>query len=339
MALFKKNVALDLGTVNVVIYVAGQGITLREPAVAAVSNDKYREVLAVGTQARAKLAKLPGGAKEVYPVKEGVINDFLVAEEMISYFLAKALKRRTIIGAGTSVVVGVPCSVSEKDKQTVQKAIKNAGAKEVVVAEQPMLAAIGAGLPIKSPVGSMVVDIGGGTTEIAIVSLSEIVVSRSIRIGGTLLDHDIAYYVRKKYDLAITDKVAEQIKIEFASALDIKDMSSINVRGRNAYSGVPESVELTSREVCAAISNTVDSIVIEIRALLEHISPEIAADVLENGITLTGGGALLNGMAERIINDIGIPAKVARTPLDSVALGAGVIAEQLEDLKKSRGIR
>lgn len=336
MALFKKNVAVDLGTVNVVIYVAGQGIVLREPSVAAVSDDKYREVYAVGAQAKSMLAKTPAGIKEVYPVREGVINDFLIAEEMMSIFLAKALKRKSIIGATTSVVIGVPCSISKKERESVQKALRNAGAKEAIIAEQPMLAAIGAKLPVNSPVGSMIVDIGGGTTEIAIVSLSEIVVSRSIRVGGRLMDRDIAYYVRKKYNVAISEKIAEQIKIEFGSARDIKDMSSINVRGKNAFSGVPESVELTSREISNAIGNTVDRIVLEIRALLENISPEIATDVLENGITLTGGGALLDGMDERIFADIGIPVKIAATPLDCVARGAGVIAEQLEELKKSR---
>ena len=209
----------------------------------------------------------------------------------------------------------------------------------MIVAEQPMLAAIGARLPVNSPLGSMIVDIGGGTTEIAIVSLSEIVQSRSIRFGGSLLDKEIAYYIKKKYNVAISDKIAEQIKIEFGSALDIKDMSSINVRGKNAFSGGSESVEITSREICAAISNAVDTIVLEIRASLENISPEIATDVLKNGITLTGGGALLDGMAQRIYTDIGIPVKIAETPLDCVALGAGVVAEQLEDLRKSKNRR
>ncbi len=339
MALFKKNVAVDLGTVNVVIYVAGQGITLREPSVAAVSDDKYSEVYAVGIKARELLLKTPAGIKEVYPVRDGVINDFMTAEEMLSIFLAKALKRRSIIGASTSVVIGIPCSMTKKEKESVEKAVKNAGAKEVIIADQPMLAAIGAGLPINSAVGSMIVDIGGGTTEIAIVSLSEIVESRSIRVGGNLMDREIAYYVKKKYNVAISPKIAEQIKIEFGSALETKDMSSINVRGKNAFSGVPESVELTSREISAAISNTVDRIVLEIRATLENISPEIATDILENGIMLTGGGALLDGMARRIYTDINIPVKIAQAPLDCVALGAGVVAEQLEELKKSRSRR
>ena len=336
MAFFKKNVAVDLGTVNAVVYVAGEGIVLREPSVAAVSDDRYKEVLAVGTQARAMLSKTPAGIREVYPVRDGVIGDFHVAEEMISVFMAKALKRRSVIGTSVSVVVGVPCSISPKDKESVQKAVKNAGAKEAIIAEQPMLAAIGAGLPVNSPIGSMVVDIGGGTTEIAIVSLSEVVKSRSIRIGGTHMDRDIVYYMQKHYNLAITDKIAEQIKIEFASALDVRDISSINVRGKNASSGVPESVEITSREVCGAISNTVDTIVLEIRALLENVSPEISADILQNGIYLTGGGALLDGMDKRIYSDIGIQVKTAKTPLDCVALGAGLIAEQLEELKKSK---
>ena len=339
MALFKRNVAVDLGTVNVVIYVAGQGIVLREPSVAAVGDDKFREVYEVGARARALLAKTPAGLREVYPVREGVVGDFEVSEELLSILLAKALKRRSIVGAGTNVVIGIPCSVSEREKQLVELAVKNAGAKEVVIAYQPMLAAIGAKLPVNSPVGSMVVDIGGGTTEIAVISLSEIVDSRSIRVGGSLMDRDIVYYIRKNYNVAVSDKIAEQIKIEFGSALENRGVSSINVRGKNAFSGVPESVEITSREVSSAISNSVDRIVLEIRALLEHLSPEISADVLENGITLTGGGALLDGMTERIHEDIGIPVKIADSPLDCVALGAGVIAEQLEGLKKPKNRR
>jgi rod shape-determining protein MreB len=339
MALFKKNVAVDLGTVNVVIYVAGQGIVLREPSVAAVGDDKYREVYEVGARARALLAKTPAGVKEVYPVREGVVGDFSVAEEMLSVLLAKALNKRSVIGVATNIIIGVPCSVTEREKQLIEKALKNAGAKEVVIAYQPMLAAIGARLPVNSPVGSMVVDIGGGTTEIAVISLSEIVESRSIRVGGSLMDRDIVFYIRKKYDVAVSDKIAEQIKIEFGSALENRGVSSINVRGKNAFSGVPESVEITSREVSSAISNTVDSIVLEIRALLEHLSPEISADVLKRGITLTGGGALLDGMDRRISEDIGIPVKIAESPLDCVALGAGVIAEQLEELKKPKNRR
>ncbi len=336
MALFRKNVAVDLGTVNIVIYVAGQGIVLREPSVAAVTDDEFREVLAVGTKAASMVSKTPAGVLALYPVREGVIDDVATAEGMLSILLAKALNKRSIIGAATNVVVGIPSSSSEREKQILKKAMKDAGAREVVIAEQPMLAAIGAGLPVNSPVGSLVVDIGGGTTEIAIVSLSQIVESRSIRVGGSHLDRDIAFYVRKKYNVIISDKVAEQIKIEFGSATQARGTASINVRGRGADSGAPQSVEITSREVCNAISNTVDTIVLEIRALLENISPEIAEDILQNGITLTGGGSLLSGMADRIYNDIGIRAKVAKTPLDCVALGGGLIAEQLEDLKKSR---
>ncbi len=339
MAWFRKNVAVDLGTVNIVIYVAGQGIVLREPSVAAVSDDRFSDVLAVGTQAASALAKSSAGVRAVYPVREGVIRDVETAEEMLSILLAKALKKRSIIGAGTNVVIGIPSSSSEREKQILKKAVKDAGAREVIIAEQPMLAGIGAGLPINSPVGSLVVDIGGGTTEIAIVSLSEIVESRSIRVGGSHLDRDIAFYVRKKYNVSINEKVAEQIKIEFGSATQARGTASINVRGKNADSGAPQSVEITSREVCAAISNTVDTIVLEIKALLENISPEIAEDILGNGMMLTGGGALLDGMADKIYQDIGIKAKVAKTPLDCVALGGGLIAEQLEELKKSRGRR
>ena len=187
-----------MGTVNVVIYVAGQGIVLREPSVAAVGDDKYREVYEVGARARALLAKTPAGVKEVYPVREGVVGDFSVAEEMLSVLLAKALNKRSVIGVATNIIIGVPCSVTEREKQLIEKALKNAGAKEVVIAYQPMLAAIGARLPVNSPVGSMVVDIGGGTTEIAVISLSEIVESRSIRVGGSLMDRDIVFLHKEK---------------------------------------------------------------------------------------------------------------------------------------------
>ena len=336
MAFFSKNIAIDLGTANVVIYIQGQGIVLREPSIAAVRDDEYRDVLEVGTQAKMVLGRTPSGIKAVYPMRDGVIIDFMVTEEMLSKFIAKALKRKMTIASSSGVVICVPCDITDHERKAVEKAVKNCGAKEVYIAQQPIAAAIGAGLPINSPIGSMVVDIGGGPTEIAVVTMSEISISRSIRTGGVRMDNDIVYYVRKKYNAQIADKTAEELKIEIGSAMDYKDTSSMQVRGRDLSSNMPVTLEITSREVCYAIRETVDRIILEIRAVLENLSPELSADVLEHGIMLTGGGALLNDIAERIYLDTQIPVKVAEAPMDCVALGAGIIAEQLNELKKSR---
>lgn len=335
MALFSKNIAVDLGTVNTVVYVQGQGIVLREPSLAAVSDDKYRDVLAVGMKAKMMLGRTPAGIRAVYPLRDGVIKDFLVTEEMLSKFLAKALKKRSIIGSSTNVVICVPCSIEKHERKTIEKTVKNCGAKEVYIAQQPMAAAIGAGLSVNSPLGSMVVDIGGGTTEIAVISMSDIVTSRSIRAGGTTMDREIIYYVKKKYNVIISERTAEEVKIELGSAMEYKDISSMHIRGRNASSNMPETIELTSREVSYAIMDTVDSIILEIRAVLENTTPEMSSDILKYGITLTGGGALLDSMAQRIYNDTQINVTIAKTPLDCVALGAGIIAEQLSELKKN----
>lgn len=335
MGFFSKNISIDLGTANVVIYVQGQGIVLREPSIAAVSDDEYRDVLAVGAQAKMMLGRTPAGMKAIYPLREGVIADFLITEEMLSKFIAKALKRKLTIGSGASVVICVPYSITEHERVAVEQAVKNCGAKEAYIVDQPMAAAIGAGLPINSPIGSMIVDIGGGTTEIAVITMGEISVARSIRTGGIRMDRDIIYYVKKNYNTLIGEKTAEEVKIEIGSALDYKDTSSMEIRGRDLSSNMPTTIELTSRQICYAIRDTIDSIILEIRAVLETVSPELSGDILQNGITLTGGGALLHDMAERIYLDTQIHVKVADTPMDCVALGAGVIAEQLDELKKS----
>lgn len=339
MGFFSKNIAVDLGTTNVLIYIQGQGIVLREPSIAAVSDDEYRDVLEVGSQAKMTLGRTPAGIVAVYPLREGVIDDFMVAEEMLSKMLAKALRRRSLIGASASAVVCVPCNINEHESKQIEKVIKHCGAKEVFMAKQPMAAAIGAGLPVNSPRGSMVVDIGGGTTEIAVVTMSDISISRSLRVGGVRMDKDIQYYVERQYNTQISDRTAEEIKIELGSAFEYKNNSSIQVRGRSLVSNMPVKLELTSREVCFAIRDTVYSIIHEIRQVLEMVTPEIASDILTYGITLTGGGALLQDMAERINYETQIPVRVAERPLDCVALGAGIIADQLNDLKKSRRAR
>ena len=336
MAFFSKNIAIDLGTANVVIYIQGQGIVLREPSIAAVTDDEYKDVVAVGNKARMMLDRTLAGIKALYPLREGIITDFLVTEEMLSKFLVKALKRRLTIGSSTSVVMCVPCSITEHERKAVERAAKNCGAREAFIADQPMAAAIGAGLPINSPIGSMIVDIGGGTTEIAVITMSSIAVSRSLRIGGIRMDRDIIYYMKKKYNVLLSDRMAEEVKIEIGTAVNFDEVSSMQVRGRDLSSNMPVSFEITSREICYALKDTIDTIVLEIRAVLENLTPEISEDILQHGITLTGGGALLRGMAQRIYIDTQIPVKVTDTPLDCVALGAGIIAEQLNELKKSR---
>jgi rod shape-determining protein MreB len=257
VGLFSKNIAIDLGTTNVLIYIQGQGIVLREPSIAAVSDDEYRDVLEVGSSAKMTLGRTPAGIVPVYPLREGVIDDFMVAEEMLSKMLAKALSRRSLIGASSSAVVCVPCNINEHENKQIERVIKHCGAKEVFMAKQPMAAAIGAGLPVNSPRGSMVIDIGGGTTEIAVVTMSDISVSRSLRIGGVRMDKDIQYYVEKRYNTIISDRTAEEVKIELGSAFEYKDNASIQIRGRALDTNKPDKLELTSREVCLAIRDTV----------------------------------------------------------------------------------
>ncbi len=332
--MFSKNVAVDLGTANILVYVEGQGIVLREPSVAAVSTDGHRRVLAVGEEASRMLGRTPENMEAVRPLRDGVIADFKITGQMLRAFIKKAVKKKSIF-SGFNMVICVPCSITESEKRAVQDAARHSGARQCYIAEEPVAAAIGANLPFNEPRGSMVVDIGGGTTEIAVVSVGGVVRSRSLRVGGVKMDDAIANYMKKQYNVFIGDKTAEEIKISIGSAMDCKDVSSMQVRGRDVVSGMPATIEITSREASYALNGIIMEMISEIHKVLEVTPPELSGDILQYGIMLTGGGALLHDLDERITYETGIPVHVAESPLDCVALGAGRIVEELDSLRRA----
>lgn len=332
--MFSKNVAVDLGTANILVYVAGEGIVLREPSVAAVSTEGHRRVLAVGEEASRMLGRTPEGMEAVRPLRDGVIADSKVTGQMLRAFVKKAVKKKSIFSS-FNMVICVPCFITESEKRAVQDAARQSGARQCYIAEEPVAAAIGADLPFNDPRGSMVVDIGGGTTEIAVVSVGGVVASKSLRVGGVKMDEAIVTYMKKQYNVAIGDKTAEELKVTIGSAMDSKDVSSMMVRGRDVVSGMPATIEVTSREVSYALNGLIVEMVAEIHKVLEQTPPELAGDVLQYGIVLTGGGALLRNLDERITYETGIPTYIAEYPLDCVALGAGRMVEELDSLKRT----
>lgn len=322
--LFTRDIGIDLGTANTLVYLKGKGIIMREPSVVAydVRNDAVR---AVGTEAKEMIGRTPGSIVAVRPLKNGVIADYDVTAAMLKRFIKESLKGSLI--SRVRVVICVPAGVTEVESRAVHDAVKQAGAVDVDIVEEPMAAAVGAGLPISDATGNMVVDIGGGTSEVAVISLGDIVTAQSIRTAGDDLDESIINYIRKKYNLLIGERTAEQLKIEIGSALPYDDEKSVEIKGRNLLDGLPKNITISSEEVREAMSDTLDVIIESIRTTLEKTPPELSADIIENGIVLTGGGALLRGLAERISKETGMNVKVADNPLDCVALGT---AKRLE---------
>lgn len=327
-----KNIGIDLGTANTLVYIEGQGIVLREPSVVAI-NIETNKIIAVGEDAKMMLGRTPGSIKTVRPMKDGVISDFDITAAMMKYFINKAMKSVS----KPYVMVCVPSGVTEVERRAIVDATRSAGAREAFVIEEPFAAAIGAGLPVSEPIGNMVVDIGGGTTDVATISLGGIVSSRSIRLAGDKIDESISTYVRQHYNLMIGDRTAEQIKIEIASASIefAKEMDGMSVRGRDLLTGLPKTIEITAVDVATSISDVVTSMVIAIKETLEETPPEIAADVVDHGIVLTGGGALLKHLPEVITSETGLPVFIAPEPLDSVAIGTGEALKNIDVLKKS----
>ncbi len=332
LGIFSKDLAVDLGTANTLIYVKGKGIVLREPSVVAIDKDS-NTVLAVGEEAKKMLGKTPGNIVSIRPLRDGVITDFEVTEAMLSYFIKKVHNRNTFVRP--RVVVAVPSGITQVEKKAVIDSVSSAGAREVYLIEQPMAAAIGAGLPVQEPVGNMIVDIGGGTTEIAVISLSGIVYSQSLRIAGDEIDEAIVQYIKKKYNLIIGEKTAERIKIEFASAHPETDREGyLEVKGRDLAEGVPATIKVTSAEIREAISETVHKIVITVKESLEKVPPELSADLAERGIVLAGGGALLPGLDRVLAEKTKLPVIVAEDPLTCVVKGAGKVLDHLSLLKR-----
>nr|WP_157047397.1 rod shape-determining protein [Alkaliphilus metalliredigens] len=328
---FSRDMGIDLGTANTLVYVRGKGIVLREPSVVAIQSDT-KTVLAVGEEAKRMIGRTPGNIVAIRPMRDGVIADFDVTQSMLKYFIKKAYPRKTLVQP--RVVVCVPSGVTEVEKRAVEEAALQAGAREAYLIEEPMAAAIGAGLPVEEPTGSMVVDMGGGTTEVAIISLGGIVTAKSIRVGGDELDEAIAQYIKREYNLMIGERTAEEVKITIGSAFEKIKEEKMLVRGRDLVSGLPKTLEITSTEIMDALREPVSQVVEAIKYTLEKTPPELAADIMEIGIMLTGGGALLDGLDKLVRRETGMPVQIAEEPLDCVALGTGKTIEEIDTLKR-----
>ncbi|MFR1707894.1 MAG: rod shape-determining protein [Clostridium sp.] len=334
MGLFGKSrdMGIDLGTANTLVYIKSKGIVLREPSVVAI-NKNTGKVLAVGNEAKNMIGRTPGNIIAIRPMKDGVIADFDVTEKMLRHFIEKVGAKNSF--KSPRIVVCFPSGVTEVEKRAIYEATKSAGAREAYLMEEPMAAAIGAGLPVNEPTGSMVVDIGGGTTEVAIISLGGIVTSMSLRVAGDELDQAIIAYIKKQYNLMIGERTAENIKIELGSAYDFgEDGENMQIRGRDLISGLPKVVEISEEEVREALREPVYSIIEAIKTTLEKTPPELAADIMDKGIMLTGGGALLKGLDELITNETHMPVNIAEIPLDCVAIGAGKALDNVDIMSR-----
>jgi rod shape-determining protein MreB len=334
LGIFSNDLAIDLGTANTLVYVKGKGIVLSEPSVVAVRKDGkgYNKVLAVGKEAKLMLGRTPGNIIAIRPLKDGVIADFEVTEAMLRHFIRKVHNRRTLIRP--RIIIAVPSGITQVEKRAVRESAESAGAREVYLIEEPMAAAIGAGLPITEPTSNMVVDIGGGTTEVAVISLAGIVFSKSVRVGGDKIDEAILQYVKRKYNLLIGERTAEVIKTTIGTAFPEEEPESIEVKGRDLVSGIPKTLTIDSEEVRLAISEQVDTIIDAVKVALEQTPPELAADIVDRGIFLTGGGALLKNLDVLLREETGLPITIAEDPLSAVVLGSGKILENIELLKE-----
>lgn len=334
LGLFSNDLAIDLGTANTLIYVKGQGIVCNEPSVVAVQNDGpngRRKVVAVGAEAKMMLGRTPESITAIRPIKDGVIADFEMTERMLRDLIRKVHNRRALVRP--RIIICVPHGITEVEKRAVKESAESAGAREVYLIEEPMAAAIGAGLPITEACGSMILDIGGGTTEIAIISLKGIVYSHSIRVGGDKMDEAIAQYVKRRYNMLVGERTAEQIKIAVGSAVATGENLSIEVKGRDLVQGVPRAVVVSEDEIRDALLEPVNQIVDVVRIALEKTPPELSSDIVDRGITLAGGGALLRNLDKLISRETGLPVVLVDDPLSAVVLGSGAVLDQLELLK------
>ena len=326
--MFSKDMGIDLGTANTLVFVKGKGIVVNEPSVVAIK-EKTNEVLAVGDEAKQMIGRTPGNIVAIRPLKDGVISDFETTSAMLRYFIGKAYKQ-SVFGSKPRVIVCVPSGVTSVEKRAVEEATEKAGAKKALIMEEPMAAAIGAHLRVEEPTGNMVVDIGGGTTDVAVISLGGIVASKSLRIAGDEFDEYIVAYIKREYNLMIGERTAEQIKINIGAAYPSGQDETMEIRGRDLVTGLPKVLTITSAEVTEAIKEPVNSIIEAIKLTLEKTPPELAADIMESGIVLTGGGALLTGLDTLISLETGMPVNIAEDPLDCVAKGTGYALENIE---------
>ncbi len=327
-----NDLAIDLGTANTLVFAKGKGIVLREPSVVAVRRDaRTNKVLAVGKEAKMMLGRTPGNIQAIRPIRDGVIADFEVTEAMLRYFIDKVHNRRTLVHP--RIIVSVPSGITQVEKRAVRESAESAGAREVYLIDEPMAAAIGSGLPITEPTANMVVDIGGGTTEVAVISLSGVVYSNSVRVAGDKMDDGIMHYIKRKHNLAIGEHSAEMIKTTIGDVMPEPPYETMDIKGRDLISGVPKTITIDSNEIRAAISEQVDAIIEAVKMALELTPPELSADIVDQGIVLTGGGALLRNLDKRLKEDTGLPIIIADDPLSSVVLGSGKALENINELK------
>ncbi len=330
-SLFSNDLAIDLGTANTLVFAEGRGIVVREPSIVAI-NKITNKVEAVGSAAKEMLGRTPGNIVAIRPMKDGVIADFEVTERMLDYFIKKAHGRSLFVRP--KIVISVPSDITQVEKRAVKDSALQAGASEVFIIEQAMAAAIGAGLPITEPTGNMIVDIGGGTTDVAVVSLAGIVYSKSVRVASNEMDEAIIQYIKRKYNLLIGERTAEQIKIEIGSAYPLDEPLTMEIKGRDLVEGVPKTLSLTDAEVRESLAETVGIIVDAVRVALERTPPELSADIMDKGIVLTGGGAMLKNLDRRLREETGLPISLAEEPLSSVALGTGAMLADVDLLRK-----
>jgi rod shape-determining protein MreB len=328
---FSKDLAIDLGTANTLVFAKNQGIVVREPSVVVINKITNR-IEAVGGEAKEMLGRTPGNIESIRPMKDGVIADFEVTERMLEYFIKKAHGRKMVVHP--RIVIGVPSEITQVEKRAVKDSAMRAGASEVYLVEQAMMAAIGAGLPITEPSGNMIVDIGGGTTDVAVISLAGTVYSRSVRVAGNEMDVAIIQYLKRKYNLLIGERTSELIKMEIGSAYPLKDELTLEIKGRDLVEGVPKTLTISDAEIREALAEPVQTIVEAVKMALERTPPELSADIMDKGIVLSGGGALLRSLDQRLRDETGLPVVLAEDPLASVVLGTGAVLQDMDLLRK-----
>lgn len=332
---FSTDLGIDLGTANCLVFIRGRGVILSEPSVVAIT-ENTRDVIKVGIEAKRMLGRTPGNIRAIRPMKDGVIADFEVTEEMLRYFIQKAMKTMPWYKRifPPRILVAVPSGITEVENRAVKDSAKRAGARQPYLVEEPMAAAVGVGLPVTEPTGSMIVDIGGGTTEVAVISLAGIVESRSVRVGGDELDLAISQYMKRVYNLLIGERTSERIKIDIGSAYPTRDDVEIEVKGRDFVSGLPKTIKITGGEIRVALQEPITSIIEAVRTTLERCPPELAADLIDHGIMLAGGGALLSGLDKLISEETSLPVLVAEDPLNAVVNGTGIMLQEIDHFSK-----
>jgi rod shape-determining protein MreB len=333
LSYISEDIAVDLGTANSLVYVRGRGIVITEPSVVAV-NKKTGQVLAIGEEAKKMVGRTPAYIVATRPLVSGVVSDFEITEQMLRYFIEKAHKKKFLLNPRPRVIVGIPCGVTEVEKKAVCDATKNAGAREVFLVEEPMAAAIGARLAVQEAGGNFIVDIGGGTTEVAVISLGGIVISKSLRVAGDKLNEDIIQFAQNEYKLLIGERTAEMIKIGIGSAYPLKERRQLPMRGRNLVTGLPEEILVSDEDIRKALERSVRQIVAEIKTAIEETPPELLADIMASGIQLAGGGSLLKGLSTLIQKETKIPTKIIEDPMTAVVRGAGMVLENLDELNE-----